>query len=192
MSYHPVKGTKTPPKLTLKKQNILLGGIPINLNLTQIRHHFFGEEKIHLWCDSEPLQVPKRTSISLTPIYLIANVDSHQTISSCRTKENGMVPYNGPAFGHAQLDIDLEQSVHHQPSPKVTVTNIRKPAKTHDQKHCQTLVVKQYWWSNSIGSQTVFTTSHPSAGWNQKNNTTLGKGEKINQQHHPVFVSSSR
>lgn len=30
------------------------------------------------------------------------------------------------------------------------VTNIWKPAKTRDQKHCQTLVVKQYWWSNSI------------------------------------------
>ena len=36
MSYHPVKETKTPPKLSLKKQNILLRGIPINLNLTQI------------------------------------------------------------------------------------------------------------------------------------------------------------
>ena len=88
--------------------------------------------------------------MSLTPIYLIANVDSHQTISSCPTKENRMVPYNGPAFGHAQLDIDLDQSVHHQLSPKVTLLlTSGNPAKTGDHKHCQiagqtVLVVKQY------------------------------------------------
>lgn len=101
--------------------------------------------------------------MSLTPIYLIANVDSHQTISSCPTKENRMVPYNGPAFGHAQLDIDLDQSVHHQPSPKVTLLLTSE----NPQKHVIKNTVK-HWWSNSIGGQTVFTTSHPAAktiGW---------------------------